>query len=349
MMWFFLCLLLYIVGVGYFLFVVLLNLAVICYGCTCNGVFFNLWKLRYIMSIGRIRFSLVCGAVCVLLLSGCESFKHGSAKKVAPKISIVTKPALHEVISAEMLEKPKLAEFPDAFLEYLHLSRLNLAAYNREKSLDSLNLAYEEVEGRKLDAPNPLVLVKVEFAKRGFASTPAYLVLNKEQEEQIRKIVKNLHESKQELSSVSLVYLSGSVVTKKAIDRLGEGIKALKEVDGSAPDYDFAIADRAVRGVYEGWRISPYKSDGVLATKYYLNTAKILLDEGYIDIAEELVDDAEESYTKSYADNVLNSDGYDFVNYYKEISGNLRRIIDKDKTIKKRVNRKVKGVLDYLF
>ncbi|MDA0782633.1 MAG: hypothetical protein PQ612_08915 [Rickettsiales bacterium] len=296
--------------------------------------------------------SLLCAfsLLCIIFLSGCESLRQNFEKQEPPKISVVKKPDIHEVVIDKKNENPEKENiFQSLFLEHLHLARLNLAAFNREKALKFLNNAFEEVKDKEAVNPDESVLVKVEFAKKGFASTPSYLILAEKQNEQIQKIIANLQEGKQELSSISLMQPTSHIVSSKIIGRLEDGVKALRDADAEAPDYDFAVADRAIRDVYADWKIVPYQSDSVFETKYYLNTAKLLLESGYIDIAEDLLDSADKSYSRSYGRNVFNSDNYEFVSYYKQTSNNLKQIINRDKNIQNRVSRKVKGVMDYLF
>ncbi|PIR37824.1 MAG: hypothetical protein COV35_07805 [Alphaproteobacteria bacterium CG11_big_fil_rev_8_21_14_0_20_39_49] len=296
--------------------------------------------------------SLLCAfsLLCIMFLSGCESLRRHFEKQEPPKVSVVKKPDIHEALVDKKNEKPeKESTSQPRFLEQLHLARLNLAAFNREKALKFLNNAFEEVKDKEAVSPDASVLVKVEFAKKGFASTPAYLILAEKQNEQIQKIIADLQESKQELASISLMSPTGNIVSSKIITRLEEGVKALRDADAEAPDYDFAVADRAIRDIYADWKIVPYEVDSVFETKYYLSTAKLLLDSGYVDIAEDLLDSADKSYSRSYGRNVFNSDNYEFVSYYKQTSNSLKQVINKDKTIQNRVNRKVKGVIDYFF
>lgn len=301
--------------------------------------------------IGSIRLFKVVILLCMLFLSGCESVKAYVKNNYSPKVKVVEKPV---VMRAVPVMRPEIIEVvedksPDMFLVHLHSARLNLAAYNREKALSSLKMAFDKVKERKDFEQNGVVALKMEFAKKGFASTPTYLTLGDEHKEQLLQIISDAKESKQELLSISLMQPTSPLASEEIISKLGEAVKALNEVNLEAPDYDFAIADRAVRDIYEAWNVTPYESDSMVEAKYYLNAAQVLIGEGNFDLAEDLLESAEKSYSRSYAHNVFNSNNYEFVSYYKSTSMNIRRIIEKDKTIQKRVNRKVKGVLDYFF
>jgi tetratricopeptide (TPR) repeat protein len=263
------------------------------------------------------------------------------------KDKAVEKPVVAKIEPIKEPEK-KEAKVIDSsnFPEYLHYARLNLAAFNREKALKSLKMASDWINKHKEFKPDSVIMLKMEFANKGFASTPTYLILDESHKDQIIQIINDVKVSNQELLSISLMKPTKSLVSKEVVQKLNDSVKALEEINPAAPDYDFAIADRAIRDIYKGWKVVPYDNNSIFETKYYLNVAEVLVDQKNLDLAEDLLDSAHKSYSRKYPHNVFNSRNHDFISYYKSTSKNLKQTIDRNKKVKKNVN---KGVLEYLF
>ncbi|PIR39070.1 MAG: hypothetical protein COV35_04210 [Alphaproteobacteria bacterium CG11_big_fil_rev_8_21_14_0_20_39_49] len=117
--------------------------------------------------------------------------------------------------------------------------------------------------------------------------------------------------------SINLVEPKAKLVSYETIKLLDSAINKLSDSGSDTSDYDFTIADRAIRDIYIDWQISDYKKGIEFATRYYMTAAEILLNRQEYEAASKAIDKAVESYKDSYVITGYNSKNPKFVSDFE--------------------------------